>query len=182
MPEFLLILRDIVLLRRGPQDLPYSPSLLIAATVAVILLSHLFGTLLLAEPRAELLHTAIGVGLGLGVLYLVLLGKQRQERFVQAALAGMLAEVLSLSLLLPLAAAAGPMQLPATKPEDISGVQLLAMLLMAAIGLWKFVVEAHVLRHALEIRLMLALPLAFALRFAAAVLLIAMLGKPAGAT
>lgn len=182
MPDFLLTLRDIVLLRRGPQDLPYSPSLLIAVTVAAALMNYLLGTVLFAEPRTELLNNALGVGLCLGVLYLVLLGKQRQERFVQTALASMLAEVLNLALLLPLAAAAGPMPLKEPKPEDINGLQVLLMLPMAAIGLWKFVIEAHVLRHALEVRLILALPLAFAIRFAAAILLIALLGKPAEGT
>ena len=41
MPPFVFLIRDICLLRRGPQDLPYSVSLLVAAAAACVLLADL---------------------------------------------------------------------------------------------------------------------------------------------
>lgn len=177
MPEFLLILRDIVLLRRGPQELPHSPRLLLTVTVATIVFSGLANALLGDAADMAMLRTAVGVGLSLGVLHLVLMTKQLQARFVQTALASVLVAAVAAVLLLPVLAMSGPLPTPETKPETVTGVQLLIMLVISAIGLWKFVVDAHILRHALEVRFVLALLIAFAMEFAVAVMLVALFGK-----
>lgn len=178
MPEFLSILRDIVLLRRGPQDLPYSPSALGIVAVASVALSGIANSLLGDSVEMAMVRTAALVALSMGLLYLVLLSQQRQARFSQTALANLLVTAVFALVLLPVLGLFGPLPTPGTPPESVTGTQLLGMLLIIIVGLWKFVIDAHILRHALEIRFMPALLIAFAMEFAVTVLVGALFGKP----
>lgn len=177
MAEFLLILRDIVLLRRGPQDLPYSPRALRLIIGATILFGGVVDTLIGDGSELSLLRMAVAVGLSLGVLFLVLTTRNVQSRFSQTATASLLVAVVATALLVPALAALGPLPEPGARPESISGQQLLLMLLVSVVGIWKLIVDAHILRHALEIRLLVALPIAFAMELAVDVLVIALFGR-----
>ncbi|MCQ4167436.1 hypothetical protein [Tahibacter harae] len=178
MPEFLSILRDIVLLRRGPQDLPYSPSALGTVAVATVAVSGIANSLLGEGMEVAMVRTAVLVALSLGLLYLLLLSQQRQARFNQTALASLLVSAVFSLVLLPVLALSGPLPTPGTPPESVTGTQMLSMLLIIIAGLWKFVIDAHILRHALEIRFMPALLIAFAMELAVTVLVSALFGKP----
>lgn len=178
MSEFLSTLRDIVLLRRGPQDLPYSPSALGAAAVATVAVSGIANSLLGEGVDSAMVRTAVLVVLSLGLLYLLLLSQQRQARFNQTALASLLVSAVFALLLLPVLALSGPLPTPGTPPASVTGTQMLGMLLIIVAGVWKFVIDAHILRNALEIRLMPALLIAFAMEFAVTVLVSALFGKP----
>lgn len=180
MPDFLLILRDIVLLRRGPQDLPFAPRLLGAVILIDVALSALMENMLgVGVGEGVLLRNAAGTGLGLGVLYLLLYAKQFQARFTQAGLALLLVSVVYTGLLVIVLTVLGLPPAPDTKPEAVTGVQLVTMLVFIALSLWRLAVDASVLRHALEIRYLLALPLVLALHFSVSVLVIALFGASA---
>lgn len=178
MSEFLSILRDIVLMRRGPQDLPYSPTALGSVAAATVAVSGIANSLLGESVETAMVRTAALVALSLGLLYLVLLSQQRQARFNQTALANLLISAIFALLLLPVLAISGPLPAPGAPPDSITGTQMLSMLLIIIAGLWKFAIDAHILRHALEIRFMPALLIAFAMEFAVTVLVAAMFGKP----
>lgn len=178
MPDLLLILRDIVLLRRGPQDLPFTPSLLGMLFVVDVALSALMETLLTLGEGA-LLRNVAGTGLALGVIYLLLYARQFQARFVQTSLAFLLVSVVFTALIVALFTVLAPPPLTGTKPEPVTGVQTLSLLAFFALALWKLAVDAHVLRHALEIRYLLALPIALGLHFAVSVLVGALFGASA---
>lgn len=178
MPELLSILRDIVLLRRGPQDLPYSPSALGTVAVATVAVSGVANSLLGEGVESAMVRTAVLVALSLGLLYLLLLSQQRQARFSQTALASLLVSAVFALVLLPVLVLSGPLPTPGTAPENVTGAQLLGMLAIIVVGLWKFVIDAHILRNALEIRLMPALLIVFAMEFAVTVLVSALFGKP----
>lgn len=178
MPDFLLILRDIVLLRRGPQDLPFSPNLLGTVFIVDVALSALM-EYQLGLGDGALLRNIAATALGLGVIYLMLYAKQLQARFIQAGLAFLLVSVVFTTLIVILFTVLAPLPLPGTKPEDVTGAQLLTMLAFFALALWKLAVDAHVLRHALEIRYLLALPMALGLHFAISVLVAALFGSAA---
>lgn len=178
MPDFLLILRDIVLLRRGPQDLPFAPRLLGAVFLIDVALSALLENML-GVGDGVLLRNLAGTGLGLGVLYLLLYAKQFQARFFQAGLALLLISVLYTGLLVIVLTVLGLPPAPDTKPEAVTGMQLLTMLVFVALSLWRLAVDASVVRHALEIRYLLALPIVLALHFSVSVLVIALFGGSA---
>lgn len=177
MPSLPLILRDIILLRRGPQDLPYSQRALLLVTVLLVVFAGLIDAMQGGSADTAMVRSAAAIGLSLGVLYLVLLSKQFQARFVQAGLASLLVAAVATALLLPVLLLSGPLPGPDAKPESLSGAQVLSMLAFSVIGVWKFVVDANILRHAMEIRLLLALPITFAMDLAVAVLIVALFGQ-----
>jgi hypothetical protein len=178
MSEMVSTLRDIALMRRGPQDLPYSPSVLGGVAAATVVVSGIANSLLGESVEIAMVRTAVVVGLSLGLLFLVLLSQQRQARFNQTALASLLISAVFALALLPVLALSGPLPTPNTPPESVTGAQMFSMLLIIVAGLWKFAIDAHILRSALEIRFMPALLIAFAMEFAITVFVAAVFGKP----
>lgn len=188
MPSLLVTLRDILLLRRGPQDLPYSRVLLAIAVVASLLLSQWLAALQPPQAQGGIFSAVVGTALNLGLLYLLLNALQRQARFVQTATAILLVDVTAAVLLLPLLHVIGPVlrvtATPGATPETVAaamnGSIALATLLFVAVGIWNLVVNAHILRQTLEIRLMPALLINMALLFAGQIVLSALFGGAEG--
>jgi hypothetical protein len=187
MLALLVVVRDILLLRRGPQDLPYSPPLLIAALLASFGISVLASASAARPGEEPAASVAVMLLLYLGFVYLLLNATQREARFVQTALAWLLVDVVFTALMLPLLTLLGPVlaQAPAATdaagPPALSGAQSAAFLLWLALGLWRLFVVAHLLRQALEIRLFFAFLINLAMVMGALVVVLALFGKSAGA-
>ena len=82
-----LIVRDLLLLRRGPQELPHSEWLLAILALGAVLVEALLGAKLLGAgefPGAGL-RVVASVAVLLGVTYALLRLHDRQPRFVQTA-------------------------------------------------------------------------------------------------
>jgi len=180
MPSLPAILRDILFLRRGPQDLPYSVALLVIAGLASIAVSYWATSLVLPDQSDLLPGVVVGALLHLGFLYLLLNALQRQERFVQTALAKLLVDVLFTAVVLPLLPMIEPLRHGNPTPESVSASAAFASLLFIAFGIWRIVVDAHVLRHALEVRLLPALLLNISIVFASQIVLVALFGSAEG--
>ncbi|HSX59323.1 MAG TPA: hypothetical protein VLF18_03885 [Tahibacter sp.] len=188
MPSLLAILRDILLLRRGPQDLPYSPALLTMAALAGLLVSQMAGVLLLPTQQDLFVRVAAALGLGLGLLYLLLHVLQRQARFVQTATASLFVDLVFTAITLPLLPLIEPALRVAAKqnstPDDMAAVMnggvAAAVLLFVVIGIWRILVDVHVLRQALEIRPFAAFLIYFAMFFASNIMLGALFGVAEG--
>jgi hypothetical protein len=180
MPSLPVILRDILFLRRGPQDLPYSLLLLVVAGLASMAVSY-WATSLVLPDQSDLLPSVVaGVLLHLGFLYLLLNALQRQARFVQTALAKLLVDVLFTAVVLPLLPMIEPLRHGNPTPESVTAGAAFASLLFIAFGIWRIVVDAHVMRQALEIRLLPALLINIALVFASQIVLVALFGSVEG--
>lgn len=147
MPAFLLALRDIFLLRRGPQDMPYSSRLLAAVCGASVLLQLAIASVL-AVPGSALGAGLIGLAFNLGVLYLLLNLRGVGSRFVQAALALTSCAIVFAILSVPIVLFAGGK--PPTA-ETITPLQALLGLLALPVVAWKLIVDAHILRHSLNL-------------------------------
>lgn len=147
MPAFLFVLRDVILLRRGPQDLPYSPRLLAAVCGASLLLQLAIAGVL-AIPGDALGAGLIGLAFNLGVLYLLLSLRGVRGRFVQAALALTSCAIVFAVLSVPIVILAGGK--PPT-PETMTPLQALLGLLALPVVVWKLIVDAHILRHSLNL-------------------------------
>lgn len=148
MPSVIETFRDILLLRRGPQDLPYSPPWLAGAAALSV------GVQLPVAWQRELgagtvlLSAAVWLAFSLGLLRLLLAMRRKNNRFVQAATAFLGCNTAFNALGLPIALLVGE---PPQTPEQMTGVQLLAALISLPLLIWKVAVDAHVFRHSLDI-------------------------------
>ena len=140
---------DLCLLRKGPQDMPFSPQLLVVVT----LLNVLVGVVMIVDVRTGVV-TSLGeslfdAGLMLVVLYFALQSQNRLARFNQAAISLMGSGLLLGLLALPLISWS-------RNPDSVlAGLSLLVLIV------WSMVVMGHILRHTFEIRLFIGIGLAF---------------------
>jgi hypothetical protein len=156
MPVALRILA-LMLLRAGPQDLPYSTSLL--ATMALLYLAS--GVLVLTTAMTAS-QAVVNMVLDLVVLMafsyfcLSLLGLRARLVQTVSALAGIgiVYHVLAWPLFI---------QIHAMQPEQ-QGVTISALLMLLLIS-WQVLVFAHVFRHAMELSMGRALALSFGYLF-----------------
>jgi hypothetical protein len=147
MIEFLQLLRDILWLRRGPQDMPHSTALLVAVCVADIALQWALVQFLSIED-GSLPLTLIELAILLGFVYLILMSRGLPNRFVQTATALQSCSIVFTLLVVPaLLVLSGNPKL--TNP--LTPMQSLFALATLPIAIWKFVVDAHIFRHALSV-------------------------------
>ncbi len=153
--EFAYRLIELLLLRKGPQDLPASRKLLQFSGALLLLVSVLRQQLVASFPAAI-------VQSGLSILVLVLfvhlmLGFRRHpERLVQTLTALFLANaVIGALSLLPLRALAPVLLALTTDPALAQSIQLptLAAYAWLLIGIWGLLVAAHIYRNAMDTRL-----------------------------
>jgi hypothetical protein len=147
MKALIEAIRDVCLLRRGPQDLPYSPALLHALAALSFVISLAVASRL-AEVGALLLPLAVALGALIGLPYLALKLAGREARFVQTAIALLGCDVLFTLLYVPVAFGIG--ELP-EQGQQMTGVQRLLALLSLGLIAWQLAVRGHILRHALEL-------------------------------
>lgn len=148
MAPLLPLLVDLCLLRRGPQDLPYSPRLTRSLVLLGLGCDLLYVALL--EVQGALPRVVFGLALTLALPWWLLGWRQRRERYAQtlAALAG--SGVLFTLLFLPLALWA-QQHVPAEGVETLTREQLAAGWLVLGLLGWKLAVNGHILRHALDL-------------------------------
>jgi hypothetical protein len=127
---------DLLRLRRGPQDVPYSPTLLLLALIPYALLGSTLAAFAMPASRA-LLYGPTEAALLAALVYASVAVWRRPARFVQTLTALVLVGVVFNALSLPLTALA--------RPEN--GIGLLILALVA----WSFAVSVHILRLALDI-------------------------------
>ena len=155
MKAFLEILRDILLFRRGPQDVPYSTSLLatsciVAYVVDFAVTAQLYADAAIAAP------IAVSVAAELALAYAALMMSNRNARFAQTATALMGTRIAFTLMTFPMLLGLGP----ARDPEKLTAMQALLVWLLLPFAFWKLAVTAHVLRSALETSMRIGLLLA----------------------
>jgi hypothetical protein len=147
MGQLLTLLWDICCLRRGPQDLPYSPPLLVVACIASLGLQLAIARVLGVDENT-LGAGLLSLGFNFGVLYLLLNLRDKRSRFIQAATALLCCALLFTLLSLPIVLLVG--ERPPT-PEQITPLQALLGLVSLPLLIWKVMVDAHILRHSLDV-------------------------------
>lgn len=176
MIPLLEAIRDLLLLRRGPQDLPHSPRLLLGVCLFTLALQMTIAFVLGIEGNA-LLAGIVGLVFNLGVLYLLLSLRHLRNRFVQAGTALLLCGLAFSLLSLPITLMVGGH--PPT-PETMTPLQALLGAISLPIVIWYLIVNAHVLRHSLDLPFLAGLLIAV-LWLVLAGLGISMGGVPAAA-
>ena len=151
MKALLEILRDLLLFRRGPQDVPFSTSLLAACCIAGFALDAFVASML--QPMHDPLpRTAMSLAALLALPWVALKMANKEARYAQTAIALVATSAAFTVLAVPILVGIGTM--PA-KPEDVTQGQALLGLLSLALFGWQLAVRGHIYRHALELPLRL---------------------------
>ena len=159
---------DLCLLRRAPQDLPASQSLLVMVLVVNALAGIVLGVQTWAGAGVALAATALDIGALLGLLWIALQVRGVTPRFTQSATALLGAGTLFTLLAMPL-------QPLLDAPEEMEAGALVYLLLLV----WVQLVYGHVLRHALNLNLVSGVALSLVYTFSSAVLIELLFPLPA---
>lgn len=162
MQSFLQVTGRLLLLQSGPQDMPFSTTLLVVAAFANLITNVV--SLSVTAPIAAALPQAVVAVLVSGLFVLALLQiRDRKARAVQAVTALFATQAaLATVAIFPLQALAPFLQAVAENPDAASTIQPPSMAFGAwlALGIWSVMVTAHILRHALDVRLLAGVGLA----------------------
>ena len=156
MPVSLRILA-IMLLKAGPQDLPYSRSLLVMSVFLYLASGVLVLTTAMSSAQA-VANMVLDVVVLLAFSYFCLSLLKYRARFVQmvSALAG-------IGIVYHLLAWPLFIQIHNMQPQQ-QGAKIAALLMLLLIS-WQVLVFAHVFRHAMQMSMMRALALSFGYLF-----------------
>ena len=150
-------LLSLLVLKSAPQDLPYSPRLLVQLMLAYIL-SGIVVLKTTLNPEDILSGLLLGLLIQYVFTYSVLRALDKKARFVQTFCAilgiGILFNLLSWPVFSMLS--------DETAKEAVRSSMSLMFLLIIS---WEVLVKAHIFRHALEMRMFSALALSFSLFF-----------------
>ena len=144
------LLRDLILLRRGPQDLPYSPRLLITLCVGCLLLQAIAGTISTPAGFGDaFLSGLIELALIFAALRIGLYARGLGNRLVQAMSAIVGCNLVFAALSLPLLLMLGelPIESGRIDVEKITSNQFLIALALTALSVWQLAVNARTLRQ-----------------------------------
>jgi hypothetical protein len=167
LSSLIVAFRDLIQFRLGPQDLPHAPRLLGGLVLALIVGHFVLAQALVGDTAPSPLRVVLAPAFMLGLLYALLSIRQFTNRFFQTGLAWIGVELIFLVLSVPFLLAIG--KLP-TKAEELTPQQLVLMWPLLAVAIWKLAVQAHVARHALDLRLPAAILIALLTDIAVSVL------------
>jgi len=148
MPPFVFLIRDICLLRRGPQDLPYSVSLLVAAAAACVVLQLGIAVVRSAPLDGVLAGALLELMFTLGALNIILTLRGLRNRFVQSATALLGCTLAFILLNVPILLLIGE---PPATVEQLTSLQMLLVLVSLPLVVWKVLVDAHIFRHSFNV-------------------------------
>ena len=150
-------LLSLLILKSAPQDLPYSPRLVVQLAFAYILsgIAVLQTTL---NPDDVLSGLLLGLLIQYVFAYSVLRALDKSARFIQTFCAILGVGVLFNLLSWPVFAVLSD---EASQDAIKSSMSLIFLLILS----WEVLVKAHIFRHALEMRMFSALALSFSLFF-----------------
>jgi hypothetical protein len=154
MKALVELTRDLCWLRRGPQDLPFSPRLSLLLFALACLADALLAGVVMQESDV-LPRVLVGNALMVGLPWVALNIAGLNARFVQVAGALSMVSIAFAFLIFPI------LLLNAfdTSPKDSITRVLAALVYLALLG-WYVVIEGHVLRHALKLPLVVGIAIA----------------------
>jgi len=148
MPPFVYLIRDICLLRRGPQDLPYSVALLAAVAAAWMVLQLGVAVARAAPIDGVFAGATLELMFTLGALNVILTLRGLRNRFVQTATALLGCTLVFILLNVPILLLIGD---PPTTVQQLSPLQVLLVLVSLPLLVWKVLVDAHIFRHSFDV-------------------------------
>ena len=143
MPALIRFFVELAILRRGPQDLPASSTLLSLAAVLNVLIGSANGKALFGTVGAALGANLLDLVLTLLMLYLLLQFRGHAARLQQTTTA-----------FFGLGALAGLVMLLIRPAAELLGAPQVAMLVDLVLAIWLHVALGSVLRHAIGVPLL----------------------------
>lgn len=177
MAALLRKLLEVCLLRRGPQDLPFSPPAVRVFTLVLLSLQLAFAAFHQMPPGALAARVLVTVLLLFGATLALLRWRDMANRATQTLLAVAGTEVLFALVTMPLLLLVQPHLGSDNPPPSM----LLVMLMAVFAFFWKLRVNAAIWRQALEVPVSAAYLLTLGLLLAEALLLFALLPAPVSA-
>jgi hypothetical protein len=154
--QLALLVRDMCQLRRGPEELPYSKRLFGVLLVASVAIDVASGRLLGGHDELE--RSLVSTALVLALCWIALAMRQLGNRYVQTATALVACGIVFSLLVLPFALLVGDVSAAAS----LTPLQTLLVWAMFGVFVWSVLVEAHILRRALDAPFGLGVALALA--------------------
>lgn len=149
MFDWITLFFNLCLLKKAPQDLPYSLNLL-----KILVATNIFVNFLLANMSANwfnaLLKAVVGGLLIIGFSWISLFFSRKPARFCQTTCALLGADALI-----------GIFSFPAVATMSLNQSELLAFLVMMSLIIWYWIVTGHIMRNALSQNFGFGLGLAF---------------------
>jgi hypothetical protein len=158
---------DICLMRRGPQDLPYSPSATLAMVACLLAVQLAFASHQGLPAAALAARVAVTLCLLLAVTRALLASRRLENRSTQTVLALAGTGLIFSLAMMPMALALQPHLENKEPPPQVMAYALGALVLFV----WKLRVEAAIWRQSLDIASLPAIALTLALVLAEALLL-----------
>lgn len=156
--ELTVLVFEMCQLRRGPDDMPHSKTLFAVLVGASMLLDVVIGAFS-GGVSDSLSRSLVSTGLVLVLCWIALALRHLGSRYLQTASALVACSVVFSLLILPLAWLSGPVPAP---PAELTSLQTLLGGVMLAIVAWNLVVNAHIVRRALDAPFALGLALVLA--------------------
>ncbi|MFN7550301.1 MAG: hypothetical protein ACK59M_17870 [Pseudomonadota bacterium] len=176
MNALLSLARDLLLLRRGPQDLPYSPALLGGLCVVALLVDHALAVTLV-EGGAPIGRLLFSLAMLVGLPAMALQMANLAARWVQTATALVATGIVFSLVALPVVSGVG--RLP-EDPTQLSSSQMVFGWLAVVLLVWQLAVKGSIFRHALGVPLRAGVLLAVAFFAIELVLGVALFGGSSG--
>lgn len=177
MAAILRQILEVALLRRGPQDLPWSPPAVVAFTAALLALQLAFAAYHDTAAPAMLARVLVTLLILFGATLGLLRFRAMENRAAQTLLALAGTSLLFALVMMPLAMALRPYLGNEDPPPSMMVFALAAVFTF----FWKLRVEAAIWRQALEIPVSAAYLLTLALLLAEALLLFVLVPAPVSA-
>jgi hypothetical protein len=165
---------EVCLLRRGPQDLPFSPPAVAGFTAALIGLQLAFAAYYDSGPMAMLARALVTLLILFGATQGLLRFRGMENRAIQTLLALAGTSLLFALVMMPLAL----VMRPYLGDKDPPGYLMLFALAAVFTFFWKLRVEAAIWRQSLEIPVSAAYLLTLALLLGEALLLFVLVPTP----
>jgi hypothetical protein len=144
--NFAILVCDLCQLKRGPEEMPYSTTLL-GALVAASVLLDVAAAFLLGDASSVLPRSLVSTTLVLALCWIALATRHLANRYMQTAGSLIACSIAFSLLILPFAWLAGP---PPPEHASLTPLQTLLGWAMLAIVVWNLAVNAHILRRALD--------------------------------
>ena len=143
---FATLVRDLCQLRRGPEDVPYSTTLL-GVLIAVSTAVDLMTGVVIGESSNMLACSLVSTGVVLALCWIALAARRLVNRMVQTSSALIACGIVFSLLIVPISWLAMPLPVP---PASLTPLQMLLGWVTLAILAWSLVVTAHIMRRALD--------------------------------
>lgn len=169
MKSFFEIWLRLLSFRAGGADMPYAPRLLMLLMAITFALDAALAQVIAIDAESSPLWIAVRLAISLLLLYLLLKGQRKAERFVQTAIA-LNAAALAFSLLsMPLVLMLWPLPTP-EQAQTVSAMDAMLAVVLFPMMLWFLILRAWLIHQATEYRYLLSFLISIALLIAEAAL------------